>query len=106
MSSDAFHNLFVVPVATICDDLRHRKYEGRKDEMQFGLVATARAAWPLNSLTWQAHLVDALTIRTQNYMRTLGDGATDLRFDDPQVSVLLCTVTFYANLAHSLTRPP
>ena len=25
---------------------------------------------------------------------------------DVQVSVLLCTVTFYANLAHSLTRSP
>jgi hypothetical protein len=28
------------------------------------------------------------------------------RTDRRQVSVLLCTVTFYANLAHSLTRSP
>ena len=28
------------------------------------------------------------------------------QFDAPQVSVLLCTVTFYANLAHNLTRSP
>ena len=30
----------------------------------------------------------------------------DAAFDVEQVSVLLCTVTFYANLAHSLTRSP
>ena len=32
--------------------------------------------------------------------------ATNLIDGVPQVSVLLCTVTFYANLAHSLTRSP
>jgi hypothetical protein len=30
----------------------------------------------------------------------------DIQAESAQVSVLLCTVTFYANLAHSLTRSP
>jgi hypothetical protein len=43
------------------------------------------------------------------FLSELADGgATCLlsAFDALQVSVLLCTVTFYANLAHSLTRSP
>ena len=45
------------------------------------------------------------TARDTNFARLAQHGFARL-YDLDQVSVLLCTVTFYANRAHSLTRSP
>ena len=80
----SFQNLFVIPITLIMEDLRNGKIDGRKQTDQIGIVAEARRQWPLNALTWQAHLVNAIVIRAKRHMRKMFGGEMP-SLDDPLV---------------------
>jgi cathepsin L len=89
---------------------------------EFGLAS--EADWPYvsghtsvneacnNSAAPAAHITGYTKLQANNYtevmytLANVGPVAVNVDAIPMQVSVLLCTVTFYANLAHSLTRSP
>ena len=76
-----------------CDD-----FDSQFAKLALGLVTSryADAARLTTKLSTSTAVVDDASARA----------GADAGAAEVQVSVLLCTVTFYANLAHSLTRSP
>ena len=76
-----------------------------QDSMGGGGVVDGNVFFSLNRETHDTAALNSWGRR--NYLFTDDDAApTTPHLIPSKVSVLLCTVTFYANLAHSLTRSP
>ena len=94
-----------MPVITA--KLAHKLFQRfqRREESAFG---TERSALLLDALD-VAYVVSNLWRRRDTVTEQVmgkGQQPTLSRWDATKVSCLLCTVTLYANLAHSLTRSP
>jgi tRNA A37 threonylcarbamoyladenosine dehydratase len=95
----------VMPVITA--KLAHKLFQRfqRREESAFG---TERSALLLDALD-VAYVVSNLWRRRDTVTEQVmgkGQQPTLSRWDATKVSCILCTVTLYANLAHSLTRSP